>query len=280
MRLPLNVRQIRDIAYASLSFAQKLDIYLPNNGEALKPVIVSIHGGAFMEGDKADSQVLPMLEGLRQGYAVVSVNYRMSGEAKFPALVQDVKAAIRWIRANANQYRFDSQKIAAWGGSAGGYLATMLGVTGEIGEFDDPKLGNPDQSSNVQAVVTWFAPTDFLKMDEQLIARHLRPSPGNEHNGPSSPESLLLGEQIIKIPELGKIANPEIYIGANVPPFLIQHGTCDDIVPVDMSIHFAAKLPPDRVELELLEGAGHADPCFETSENIERVLSFLGQHLK
>ncbi len=120
-------RKFLNLAYASISAAQQLDVYLPNEGEGPFPVIIAIHGGAFMGCDKADLQVLPMLEGLKRGYAVVSINYRMSGEAKFPALVQDAKAAIRWVRANAAQYKFDPNRIAAWGGSAGGYLSNMLG---------------------------------------------------------------------------------------------------------------------------------------------------------
>ena len=108
-------------------------------------MILAIHGGAFMGCDKADLQVLPMLEGLKRGYAVVSINYRMSGEAKFPALVQDAKAAVRWVRANAKTIHFDPQRIAAWGGSAGGYLSTMLGTSAGIPELEDLSLGNPDQ---------------------------------------------------------------------------------------------------------------------------------------
>ena len=115
-------RKFLDLPYAKLSNSQKLDIYLPDHGDGPFPVIVSIHGGAFMGCDKGDLQLLPMLEGLKQGFAVISINYRMSGEAKFPALVQDAKAAIRWIRGNAAKYELNPEKLVAWGGSAGGYL--------------------------------------------------------------------------------------------------------------------------------------------------------------
>jgi acetyl esterase/lipase len=107
-------RKFLDIPYAYLSPAQKLDTYLPDEGNGPFPVIVSIHGGAFMGCDKADAQIMPMLEGLKRGYAVVAVNYRLSWEAKFPALVQDGKAAMRWIRINAKRHQFDPGKIAAW----------------------------------------------------------------------------------------------------------------------------------------------------------------------
>jgi acetyl esterase/lipase len=277
-------RKYPDIAYAGLSPSQKLDVYLPDEGEGPFPVIVSLHGGAFMGCDKADEQVLPMLEGLKRGYAVVAVNYRLSWEANFPALIHDGKAAVRWIRANAQHYHLDPDRIAAWGGSAGAYLASMLGTSAGVPELEDLSLGNPEQPSHVQAVVAWFGPTDFSKMDEYLTERGLPPEPGMEHSGANSPESLLLGRKITEIPDLVKAANPETYITPAAPPFFLQHGTMDPVVPVQMSINFAAKLEQvlgkDRVRLELLEGAEHADPRFEAPENVKRVLDFLDAHLE
>jgi len=273
-----------DIAYATRSPAEKLDIYLPDSGDGPFSVIVAIHGGAFMGCDKADMQVLPMLESLKRGYAVVSINYRLSWEAKFPALVEDGKAAIRWIRANAWQYKLDPEKIAAWGGSAGGYLSTMLGTSAGIRGLEDLSLGNPDQPCHVQAVVAWFGPTNFLKMDEQLTASGLLPPPGFRHNEANSPESLLLGQTITEIPEKVRTANPETYIRPGAPPFLLQHGTKDPVVPVQQSIEFAAMLKQvlgeEMIVLELLEGAEHADVRFETPENVARVLDFLDIQLK
>ncbi|GAB4410078.1 MAG: alpha/beta hydrolase [Anaerolineales bacterium] len=277
-------RKYLDVPYASISPAQKLDIYLPDEGNGPFPVIMSIHGGAFLGCDKADAQVEPMLRGLKRGYAVVAVNYRLSWEAKFPALVHDVKAAVRWIRANAARYGFDPNRIAAWGGSAGAYLAAMLGTSAGVPELEDLSLGNPDQPSHVQAVVAWFPPTDFLAMDEQLAESGLGPTPGMEHSGPESPESLLLGEQITKIPERVKAANPATYITPAAPPFFLQHGTADTVVPVQSSITLAAALEKaigkDNVRLELLEGAGHADPRFDAPENVEKVFAWLDERLK
>ena len=277
-------RKHLDIPYADLSPAQELDVYLPDEGEGPFPVIVSIHGGAFMGCDKADMQVLPMLEGLKRGYAVVAVNYRLSWETIFPALVHDVKAAMRWVRGNADWYYFDPERIAAWGGSAGGYLSAMLGVSDGITELEDLSLGNPDEPSSVQAVVDWFGPTNFLKMDEQLAASGLAPMEGTEHSGAHSPESLLLGAKITDIPDRVRDANPATYVRDNTPPFLIQHGFKDPVVPVQQSMELAAKLREvcgdDRVILDLIEGAEHGDPKFEAPENVEKVLDFLDQHLK
>jgi acetyl esterase/lipase len=277
-------RKFLNIRYAFLSAAQMLDIYLPESGEGPYPVIMHIHGGAFMGCDKADLQVLPALQGLKRGYAVVAVNYRLSGEARFPALVHDVKAAVRWVRANAGRYQLDPDGIAAWGGSAGGYLASMLGASFGVPELEDLSLGNPGQLCRVQAVVVWYGPTNFLKMDEQLAESGLLAPEGMRHNDPYSPEALLLGRRITRLPNRVAAANPESYIRENAAPFFIQHGTLDAVVPVQQSIELAEKLVrsmgPGSVKLELLEGAGHADPRFETSENVGKVLDFLDGYLK
>ncbi|MGC9396836.1 MAG: alpha/beta hydrolase fold domain-containing protein [Anaerolineae bacterium] len=273
-----------DVPYAHLSPAQKLDIYWPAEGDGPFPIIVSIHGGAFMGGDKRDVQITPVLAGLERGYAVAGVNYRMSAEAKFPALVHDVKAAIRWIRANADAYMFDPAKIAVWGGSAGGYLALMAGVTAGVPELDDLDLGNSDQSSAVQAVVAWFPPTDFLLMDAQLAESGLIPGDKEDHSAADSPESLLLGRKITDVPDLVRAANPETYIRPGAPSMLIQHGLRDDTVPYQQSATFAATaraiLGEDRVTLDLFPEARHGDPAFAAPENVAKVLDFLDGVLK
>ncbi len=277
-------RHLFDLAYATLSPAQRLDLYWPSEGSGPFPVIVSIHGGAFLGGDKRDDQVRPMLEGLARGYAVASLNYRLSGEAHFPALIHDAKAAIRWLRANSAAYRLDPTRFAAWGGSAGGYLALMVGLTANRPDLDDLSLGAPEETCAVQAVVDWFGPTDFLEMDAQLAESGLAPAPGDEHNGPRSPESLLLGTPITGAPELVARANPETYVYPAAPPTLIQHGLRDPIVPHQQSIGIAETLRAtagaERVTLDLLPGAGHGGPAFVTAENLERVFAFLDQHLK
>lgn len=277
-------RKYLNIPYAHYSPAQKLDLYLPKRKRGPFPVIMAFHGGAFMGGDKADLHVLPMLEGLKRGYAVISVNYRLSKEAKFPAQVQDAKAAVRWIRGNAAQYRLDPNRIAAWGSLAGGYLSIMLGTSAGVSELEDLSLGNPNQSCDVQAVVSWYGPTDFLKMDEYLKDRGMLPPPGFRHSEANSPESLLLGQALAAIPEKVKAANPETYIRPNAPPFLLQHGTKDPIVPVQQSVELAKKLKhalgKEQVILELFDGGEHANELFAASENVTRVLDFLDLCLK
>lgn len=269
-----------DVPYANISSAEKMDIYLPNQGTGPFPVIVSIHGGGFISGDKASGELTPMLTGLNKSYAVVSINYRLSQEAQFPAQIQDVKAAIRFIRANAQVYNLNPEKIAVWGGSAGGNLAALAGTSGDVPELEDLSMGNPQQSSRVQAVVDWFGPINFLTMDNQFTKSGLGPV---THNQTDSPESQYLGAAIPTIPEKVKAANPETYISVDDPPFFIQHGTSDSQVPTEQSVDFAKGLETvigtEKVTLETLQGAGHGDQAFTTTENVDRVFTFLDQRL-
>lgn len=274
-------RRWTNIAYATVSPAEKLDIYLPNDATGPFPVIMAIHGGGFKAGDKADGQLTPMLAGLAHGYAVVSINYRLSGEAKSPAPIQDVKAAIRWIKANAKSYQLIPGKIALWGGSAGGNLAALAGTSIDVPALDDLKLGNPLRSSRVQAVVDWFGPINFLTMDAQF-AKTKNGKP--DHSEANSPESELIGRKITEVPDQVALINPQTYITHNDPPFLIEHGTLDPLVPTQQSIEFARQLEQEmgreKVTLVLLEGAGHGGPAFETPENLATVFAFLDKHLK
>ncbi len=274
-------RKWLDLPYAGLSAAQKLDIYLPEEGDEPFPVIMHIHGGGFEIGDKRDVHVLAYLKGLVRGYAVVSVNYRLSGEAIFPAGLQDIKASIRWLRANATTYHLDGNRIAACGGSAGGNYSAMACLTANVTEFDDPALGNMEYPCNVQAAVDMFGPTDFLKMDTQLEENGFGPG---DHGGVDLPESKYLGAKLSDVPLKVELANPMTYIHEHMPQLLIQHGRLDTMVPVQQSMIFVEKLEkyvsPDLFEFDIVEGAGHGDPLFETDENMGRVFAFLDRHLK
>jgi len=274
-------KQQRDIPYASLSPTQRLDLYFPNDTRPPYPLIVAIHGGGFIFGDKADDQLNAPVETVGQGYAVAAMNYRMADEAPFPAAVQDVKAAIRFLRANACEYDLDPQRIAAWGNSAGAYLAVMAGVTGNTTEFDAPSLGNTEISSNVQAVIDWFGPIDFLSLDDQLRASG-KGKP--EHGEAWSPESRFVGVPLAEAdPDLLRRTNPLNYLAPGLPPFLIQHGDNDDLVPVEQSFLLAdrlrAYLPPENIRVDILQGSLHGGPAFDLPENLAKVFSFLAATL-
>jgi acetyl esterase/lipase len=271
----------QDVPYATLSAAQKLDLYLPTTGTGPFPLVIMVHGGGFMFGDKSDGGGLTGVDQLlAAGYAVASINYRLSGEATFPAQIYDVKAAVRFLRANAAQYNLNPDKFGAWGASAGGNLVSLLGTTCGVPELEGAELGNADQSSCVQAVVDWFGPIDFLKMQEQLTAAGCSASTDSAN----SPESRLMGAPIQTIPEKVALTNPMNFITPDDPPFFIENGTADCNIPPIQNKNFAdalsAVIGADKVVYISLEGAGHGGAQFETAENISKVISFLDQYLK
>lgn len=270
-----------DLAYAPVSKTQTLDIYLPNSGKGPYPVIITVHGGAFAFGDNRGAELAVGLKGLERGYAVVGVNYRLSGEAVFPAAIEDVKAAIRFLRANAAKYGLDPDRFALWGSSAGGNLVSLAGTSGDVAVFKNPKLGNEKVSDRVQAVVDWFGPIDFAAMDGQFKASGIA---GQVHDSADSFESKYLGAQITTVPDLVAKTNPATYIDAKDPPFFIQHGTADATIPTQQSRDFAAKLAKamgaGKVFFETIEGAGHGGAQFETDTNLAKVLDFLDSRLK
>ncbi len=286
-RLDLSI--IKDLPYANQSEAQKLDIYMPFHNAGSRPVILWIHPGGFHTGDKGGDCEIPlarvnMIELVRpmieRGYSVVSINYRLSQEAIFPALIFDIKAAVRWIRANTAQYGFRKDKIAAWGSSSGGYLSAMLATTGGVRELEDLSMGNADQSSHIVAAVVWYGPIDFLLMDPQ----HRELGREAHVHEASSPESLLMGGPIYEIEAKCKTATPMTYVSPASTPLYIQQGKGDPTIPYQQSIMMAEKMAAaigkEHVVLELVEKVGHADAVFFKHENIHRILDFLDRYMK
>ncbi len=261
-----------NVAYASTSASQVLDIWMPEGATGPVPLVILVHGGAFKGGDKA-------MEGgnvasvLAAGYAAASLNYRLSGEAPFPAAVQDVKAAVRFLRANAAQYGLDPDRFAAWGESAGGNLVAMIGTTGDQATvLDDPALGNADVSSAVQAVVDLYGPTDFLQMDAQFAAAPPAACNGQvqAHDPADSPESVYVGGAIQTVPDAAAAANPIPYIATatSLPVFLIAHGDSDCLVPNQQSqiLQDALQAAGATSTFNLVAGAGHGDQAITTSQ--------------
>jgi acetyl esterase/lipase len=237
----------RDLPYVSHGHPrQKLDLYVPPG--KLRPLVVYVHGGAFLAGDKSTG--VP-LEYLAEGYAVASVNYRLSGDALFPAQIEDCKAAVRWLRANVATYGLDPDRFAAFGPSAGGHLVAMLGTTGGVREFDVGE--NLGSSSRVQAVVDYFGPTDFLQMDAHRLPN------GQVHDAADSPESRLIGGAIQENRDRVAKANPITYVSKDAPPFLIVHGDADPLVPHHQSELLAAALRTAGVPVTFytVKGGGH-----------------------
>ena len=269
MKVPEGVTVYRDIAYITDGHErQKLDLYVPETGENL-PLIIWIHGGAWRGGDKKN---YIRREYLKAGYAGASINYRLSQHAIFPAQIEDVKAAVRWLRANAETYRLDPNRFAAWGSSAGGHLVAMLGTAGDVDEFEAGE--NLEVSSRVQAVVDYFGPTDFLQMDAQSLPD------GLVHDVPDSPESQLVGGPIQEHKDRVAKANPITYVSEDDSPFLIIHGDRDKLVPYQQSVLLKDALEKAGVSVTFykVEGGGHG--WFRDPKVPELTKAFLEQHLK
>jgi acetyl esterase/lipase len=268
-----DVQQISDLNYVdnSKNYFQFLDLYLPGQSDHKKsPLIVWIHGGAWRYGDKKDN---PALFFAQHNYAVASLNYRLTDKARFPAQIQDCKAAIRWLRAHAQQYNLDPNKIGAFGMSAGGHLVAMLGVTNDDKQFDDVG-GNQQSSSNVQAVCDWCGPTDMFTLQKQSKG-HTRLN----WEGKDAPLRHLLGEEPTKVPELAHRASPVDLVKAGAPPFLIMHGDKDEVVPILQSqeLYDALKKVNADVKMVVVKDGEHS---FSNPDTLKQALDFFNEKLK
>jgi acetyl esterase/lipase len=257
---PEGVRALRDLQYVRGGHERnRLDLYLPEKATGPLPVIVWVHGGGWTSGDKSHC---PAIHFATKGFAIASINYRFSQHAIFPAQIYDCKAAVRWLRANAEKYGLDPKHIGAWGGSAGGQLVMLLGTTAGVKELEGPG-GNADQSSSVQAVVDWFGPSDFLTL------------------GPKDTRTKLLGGDALQNKQMAVKASPITYVSSKASPFLIMHGDQDHVVQLSQSETFARALKDAGVEatLVVVQGAGHSGPKFTSRENLKDIEEFFSKHL-
>ncbi len=273
-------RKALDVPYASDSPSQTLDIYAPADGSGPFPTIIFVHGGAFVLGEKRDAQLLHVLEGINRGYAVVSVEYRLAGEAKYPAALYDVKAAIRFLRANASKYMIDGNRFALCGDSAGGFYAVMAAATQGNSAFEDYSMGNPAYSSAVSAVVSWFGVFDLIRQveEEEKIG-------GRD---PMLPDiyNMLLGAQPHEIEGLMYFTNPLHFITSDFPPVLILHGSADKTVPVPQAYLLEEKVREicgeGRAEMDILAEYDHGgiDPRWNEPDITDKALVFLDRFMK
>ena len=263
------VRQVFDVPYVTGGHeAQKLDLYIPENTKSALPLLVYIHGGGWAKGDK---KWFPGKGFTTHGYVVASLNYRLSQDAVFPAQIEDCKAAIRFLRAHASEYKIQGDRVGVWGDSAGGHLVALLGTTGDIRDFDTG--ANLDQPSKVQCVVDWYGPTDFL---------HIGDKPDPARDTPGSAVGKLLGGTIRDNPDKARRASPIYYVNKDTAPFLIMHGDNDKAVPLQQSQIFEEALKKAGIvyKLVIIPGAKHADPVFRTESNMSTISQFLDTHLK
>lgn len=258
-RVPDGVKAMRDLEYANVDGESlRLDLYLPEKPDTKPPLLVWIHGGGWTKGSK--SQFNPIFVRLTtEGYAAASIDYRLEGLVSHPKQIHDCKGAIRWLRANADKFGYDVTRIGAGGGSAGGHLVLLLGLSTGIEELEGDVGGNLDHSSQVHAVVDLFGPSALELFAEN--SDHFRRN---------------------KAPELLKAASPVTYLTKHDPPLLIFHGDKDQLVPLSQSEHIHKLYQELGLEssLHIIEGAGHGGPQFSDPTRYALVKEFFARHIK
>jgi acetyl esterase/lipase len=251
-----------------------LDLARPGETNGLRPGLVFIHGGGWIGGGR-EMYRNEIQQAAKRGYVAVSVQYRLTkpdshrkAKNPFPAQVEDVKAAVRWLRANAEKYHIDPNRIGATGGSAGGHLSLMLGVTDSSAGLEGSG-GNPNVSSRVQAVVNFFGPTDMAHLHEtsKQAAGLLE---------------ILLGGPPAERAEQYRAASPIHYASKDDPPTLTIHGTSDPVVPPDQATLFDAAMKKAGAPhtLLLLEGEGHGFKREAAAKANAAMFAFFDQHLR
>lgn len=258
---------VRDIEFAKGDdLSLQLDLHLPDRSRP--PLIVYVHGGAWRAGSRTE---MPLGALVDEGFAVASVDYRFSTQAPFPAQAHDIKAAIRFLRAEQTRLGIDARQIVVAGSSAGGHLAALVGVTNGEKELEGTVGGHLEQSSAVQGIVSFFGASDLTTILSQSTEHGLKVRvPALQ---------LLLGGQPTERPELARLASPVFHVDAHDPPLLLIHGDADPQMPPEQSSELAAayeraKLP---VKLVLIPGAVHGGKQFYDTERTALVKEFLDQ---
>ena len=272
VRVPAGTTAHRDLAYVRDGHdRQKLDLFLPEKSTGPLPLVIWVHGGGWQNGSK--DQCLPLrLAFTARGYAVASLNYRLSGHAIFPAQIEDCQAAVRWLRDHTKDYNLDPERFAVWGASAGGHLVALLGTAGDSTEF--APTPSSKTSARVQAVCNFYGPTDLQKFAA---------TPGYlGHANADSPESKLLGGPVLDRPAQAKRANPITYVGPGAPPFLIIHGAADPVVPPQQGalLHTALQAAGIMSTYRTIPGAKHGGPEFSTAAVADEVDAFFRRSLR
>jgi acetyl esterase/lipase len=264
-------RQRANITFATVDgWPLQLDLYTPANG-ARTPLLVWVHGGSWRGGSRDG---VPNLALVGQGYAIASIDYRLSPVAKFPAQMHDIKAAIRFLRAHASEYGYDGGRIGIMGSSAGAHLAALAGVTNGSGVHEGTIGNDRGTSSAVQAIVSYYGGSNLTSILKQ-----------------STPFGLSVREPALQLlfdgtpeekPELARLASPVFFVDAGDPPLFLLHGDQDPQMPINQSheLHGAYKAKNLKVGFEVVHGAVHGGDAFYDEKRTALVKAFLDQHLR
>lgn len=262
---------VRDVKFASAGDVPlALDVYLPENGKPPLGLIVWVHGGAWRAGSRSAVDLAGMTA---RGWAVASVDYRLSTVAKFPAQIFDIKAAVRYLRAHATDYGYPAGRFVIAGSSAGAHLAALVGVSNGERALEGAEGGDGQVSSDVQAIVSLYGASDLTSILSQSTPHGLSVRvPALE---------LLLGGQPDTVSELARQASPVFHVDASDPPLLLLHGDRDDQMPINQSheLEGAYEKLGLRVQFVVVHGSGHGGPAFTSPSNLDLIDRFLRQQL-
>jgi acetyl esterase/lipase len=259
-------RVIRDIEYARIGERTlKLDLHLPN-GKPRSPLIVWVHGGAWRSGSKKD---MPLGKLVEEGCAIASIDYRLSTEAKFPAQVHDIKAAIRFLRAHGEDWKVPTKKIVIAGDSAGAHLAALVGVSNGNTELEGSIGDDLKQSSDVQGILSFYGTANLTTILQQSTPH------GLSVRVPAL--QLLLGDLPTNAPVLARLASPVFHVDAHDPPLLLLHGDQDPQMPINQSLELLGAYQKVKapVQLEVVHGAAHGGSAFYDAERLAILRQFL-----
>jgi acetyl esterase/lipase len=262
----------KNIVYAEVGNRKLLlDLYMPS-GNSNPYLIIWVHGGAWHSGSKAD----PPIALVSSGYALASIDFRLSTEAPFPAQIHDIKAAVRFLRGNAKKYRYRADKIVIWGSSSGGHLVSLAGTTNNDPYYEGTEGNYLKESSAVQGIIDFYGPTNFLTILSQSTPHGI--------NVRAPALAILLGKPVEQAEDLAKKASPVFQVDRTDPPILIVHGDQDIQVPVNQSLELMAayKKLGLSYELEIVSGGQHGGDVYykPTGEGIRSIKKFLSEALK
>lgn len=269
----VKMTSIEHITYepGSTDLAHQMSVYLPPMKGSKFPLIIYVHGGGWQSRPTSSPTWVNTF--VKQGYAVACVNYRLSNEGVFPAQIEDLNSALRFLKQNAAKINVDPARIGIFGASAGGHLAALMG-TSENSLAMDLGAGDKSVSRKVAAVCDWYGPTELYELGTKAY-----PANTWDLSSPTAPLSLLLGGQASNKRSLAESASPMTYVAAGNPPILIMHGSADTIIPVSQSQEFDAALKKAGVDVTYIElpGIGHG---FQDKNSLNTVRTFFDKHLK
>lgn len=270
---------------------QSMDIWLPDEGDGPFPLIVFTHGGGWVGGDKRDNTMPGVFKVMSQGYALACVNYRIAPDVVWPAPLEDVRAVLRFLRAHADEYQLKTDKIAAWGNSAGAHINNMIAALNNRPIMKGKELGNPEVDDSIQCLVSLYGPTDMYQIDlcNRLSEDDVVDATGgtelasDQGEGMVFPHNLIMGFKNSRNPAASSFGSPINFVTEDFPPAFLLHGIKDPVVPYTQSVAFMNKINETchekRAKLRLFEDAIHGDPEMKTDEVVNEILDFIDTYI-